>query len=252
MKALFTNLLYEPLYNALVGLIDILPGGSIGLAVIILTIIVKFVLFPLSAQAIRTQLKMKEIEGELKQIREDYKDSREEMGRKMLELYRENKINPFSSIFLILIQLPVIIALYFVFTKAGFPEINTSLLYSFIPQPEFVNTVFLGFIDLASNKNVLIAILAAVSQYYQIKFTIPKAPEKKEGEGKGELADHLARTMQTQMKFIMPIITLAISFGLVSVVGLYWLVSNLFSIVQELYIRKKIRNPHQIAQQNQS
>jgi YidC/Oxa1 family membrane protein insertase len=244
----FKTTLYEPLYNALIFLIDVLPGANIGLAVIILTIIVKLILFPLSAKAIRTQLKIKEIDPELKEIKEKHKDKREEMGKAMLALYKKHKINPFSGIVLILIQLPVILSLYFVFTRAGFPSIDTSLLYSFVSEPINLNVSFLGFIDLSTNNNVILAVLAAISQYFQVKFAMPKPPESKDSSN--EFADNLARTMHVQMKFVMPIITLVISFTFVSVVGLYWLVSNLFAILQEIYIRKTIKDPHAAKQQN--
>lgn len=245
MISFFKTVLYEPLYNALVFLIDVLPGADVGIAVVVLTVVVKLILFPLSAKAIRTQLKMREIEPQLKEIRENYKNKREEMGRKMLDLYREHKINPFSGILLILIQLPVILSLYFVFTRAGFPSIDPSILYSFVKEPVVTNINFLGFIDLSANKNILLAVLAAVSQYFQVKFAIPAPPAKKDGE-KDDFADNFARTMHVQMRYVMPILTLVISFTLISVVGVYWIVSNLFAIGQEVVIRKKIRKPYEI------
>lgn len=243
MKEFFSTILYDPLYNILVGLIDIIPGGDIGFAVIVLTIIVKFILFPLSASSIRTQIKMKEIDGDLKEIKEKYKDNREEMGKAMLELYRENKINPFAGIFLILVQLPVIIALYFVFARGGFPGVDPSILYSFVPEPSVVSTNFLGFIDLASNNNFLIALLAGVSQFFQTKFLM-RHNEKELREKKDKTPmEEIAQKMQFQMKYVMPIFTFIFSFSLISVVGLYWFVSNIFAIGQELYIQKRIRNP---------
>jgi YidC/Oxa1 family membrane protein insertase len=246
MKFLFDTILHNPLYNALVGLLDVIPGADIGIAVIILTLIVKFILFPLSAAAIRTQIKMKEIDEPLKEIKEKYKDDREKMGKAMLELYRENKINPFAGIVTIIIQLPIILALYFVFARAGFPEINPELLYSFVPQPGSVNTNFLGFIDLSASKSVLIALLAGVSQYYQMQIVMKNINKKKNEEKKEKSPmEDMMKTMQFQMKYVMPVITFFISFSLISVVGLYWIVANLFAIGQEIYIQKKIRNPQQ-------
>lgn len=248
MKFLFNTFLHNPLYNLLVGLLDIIPGADIGVAVIILTVVVKLILFPLSASAVRTQIKMKEIDGELKDIREKYKDNREQMGKEMLELYKRNKINPFASFMTIIIQLPIILALYFVFSRAGFPSINTDILYSFVPQPSSVNTNFLGFIDLASSKNILIALLAGVTQYVQMQVMMKNLNNKKEGDSESKEKnpmEELAKTMQFQMKYIMPIITFFISFGFISVVGLYWTVSNLFAIGQDVYVQKKIRNPLQ-------
>jgi YidC/Oxa1 family membrane protein insertase len=243
--SLFNTFLYQPLYNALIGLIDVVPGGSLGLAVIVLTIIVKLILFPLSAKAIRTQIKIKDIQGDLDALKNEHKDDREAMGKAMLDIYRENKINPFASIILIFIQIPVIIALYFVFSKAGFPMINTDLLYSFIPAPEILTTNFLNFIDLTKNKNALIALFAGVSQYYQMKFAFNKNPGSEKPKEEQTQMEQMMKTMQFQMKFIMPVITFFISFSLVSVIGLYWFVSNLFAIGQELYIHKKIRSPQE-------
>lgn len=247
MKFLFNTFLYDPFYNSLVYLIDIIPGGDIGLAVIILTIVVKLILFPLSASSIRTQIKLKEVDGDLKKIREDYKDNREEMGKKMLELYRENKINPFSGVLLILIQLPIILALYFVFAKAGFPEVNTTILYSFVPKPEMINTLFLGLVDLAANKNIVIALLVGFTQFLQMKLVMSNVNKNKQSEKTEKTPmDEIMEKMQFQMKFVMPIIIATVSFSLVSVVGLYWLVSNLFAIGQEIYLQKRIRNPLKI------
>lgn len=245
MKFLFNTFLHNPLYNALVGLLDIIPGADIGIAVIILTIVVKLIIFPLSASAVRTQIKMKEIDGELKDIREKYKDQREEMGKAMLELYRENKINPFASILTILIQLPIILALYFVFSRAGFPEINTEILYSFIPVPGHVNTNFLGFIDLTASKSILIALLAGVTQYAQMQVMMRNLNKNKEEKKTTEdnPMEQITKTLQFQMKYIMPVVTFFISFGFVSVVGLYWTISNLFAIGQDVYVQKKIRDP---------
>ena len=242
MQFLFNSFFYNPLYNSLILLIDYLPGGSVGLAVILLTVVVKLLLFPLSASSIRTQIKMKDIDGELKEIKEKHKDNREEMGKKMLELYKENKINPFAGLFLIIIQIPVVIALYFVF-RSGFPAVNLDILYSFVPTPTMVDTNFLNFIDLSANNNILVALLAGVSQYYQMLFVMKKNEKPKEEKKQDSPMEDIMKMMQFQMKYIMPIITFFISFFFVSVIGLYWFVSNLFAIGQEIYIQKKIRNP---------
>lgn len=243
MLELLKQIFYIPLYNGLVGLIDILPNADIGISVIILTIIVKLLLFPLSASQIRTQIKMKEVEPEMKRIREEHKDNREEMGKQMLDVYRKNKINPFAGIFLILIQIPVIFSLYFVFVNSGFPEINADILYSFVPKPDYVNTMFLGLVDLTLSKNILIALLAGVSQYYQMQIVMKKTEQPNKDPKDKTMMDDVMKTMQFQMKYMMPILTFIISFTLVSVVGLYWLVANIFAILQELYITKKIRKP---------
>lgn len=242
MKELFNNLFFEPLYNALIGLIDIIPGGDVGFAVIALTIIVKLILFPLSKSAVRTQIKMRELQKPLEDIKTKHKDDREAMGRAMLELYKENKLNPFSGILLILIQLPVILALYWVIWKGGLPAINESILYGFVPTPDAINMDFLGLFNIAEAKSVTLAALAAVSQHFQARFSFPKQEPKPAGE-KPTFQEDMMRGMSVQIKWVLPIFVFFISFGLASVVALYWTVSNLFMIGQELYIRRTIKKP---------
>ncbi|MDB9944441.1 YidC/Oxa1 family membrane protein insertase, partial [bacterium] len=141
-SALWHNLFFDPVYNTLIYAIDIIPGGDVGLAIILATIVVKVVLLPLSLRATETQLALKNIEPKIKEIKEKFKDKREEQARKMMDLYKEAGVNPFASILLLFIQIPVIIALYFSVVFGGgvaLPEINTALLYSFIPTPEQVS-----------------------------------------------------------------------------------------------------------------
>jgi YidC/Oxa1 family membrane protein insertase len=239
MKTIFLETLYKPLYNLLVWLIDILPHADVGFAVIILTIIVKIILFPLSKQAIKTQLLMKDIEPALKEIRAKHKENPQELAHKTLDLYREKGINPFASIFLILIQLPVILALYFVFAKAGFPSINTELLYSFVAVPQQVQTTFLGFIDLISNKSIILAALVLITQSIQIRLSLPKQDSSSLPDN--QFAQEFMKGLHFQMKYILPIITAVATYSLISVIGLYWFVGNVFSIAQELYFKKTLK-----------
>lgn len=242
MKELFNDLLFVPLYNTLVFFIDIIPGGDVGFAVIALTLLVKFVLFPLSKSAVRTTIKSREIQGELESLKEKYKDNREELGRAMLELYRKHQINPFSGIALIFIQLPVILALYWVIYKGGLPVINLDLLYSFISAPENVDMTFLGVFHIAEAKSVTLALLAAITQHIQARLSFPKQTEEQKTEGPSFQAD-LMKGMQIQIKWVLPVFVFFTSYFLISVVALYWTVSNIFGIGQEIYIRETIKKP---------
>lgn len=239
MKTLFFETLYRPLYNILVGLIDVLPHADIGFAVIILTILVKVVLFPLSKKSIQTQLVMKEIEGPLKEIREKYKDNPQEQAQRTMAMYRDSGINPFAGILLILIQLPIVISLYFVFAQSGLPVINPNLLYSFVPTPENIQTTFLGFIDLVSNKSILIALLVLITQAIQIRFSLPKKEDMPMGES--EMAKEFMKGLHFQMKYVLPVVTAVVSYTFISVVGLYWIVGNIFATLQEIYFRGTIK-----------
>ncbi|MBU1557626.1 YidC/Oxa1 family membrane protein insertase [Patescibacteria group bacterium] len=212
---------------------------DLGVAVILITVLVKLILFPLTKSSIKTQIKIKEIEPQMEEIKEKYKDNKEELAKQTMEVYSKNQINPFASFFLVLIQLPILFALYFVFLKGGLPDVNFDILYSFIDAPKHIDNIrFLGLIDM-TEKNLLLAILAGVSQFFQIKLVMPKLKEKSK---KDSMKDDLVRNMQLQMKYIMPVFIFFIAYGLLSVVALYWVTSNLFMIGQELYVRKSIRN----------
>ena len=144
IHTVWNALLYKPLINALAFLVSIIPGGDVGLAVIILTILVKLILFPFSQKAIKNQAAMSIMAPELDQIKKSGV-SKEEQARLTFELYKKHKTNPFSGLFLVLIQIPVIFALYYVFYKGI--NFQSDLLYSFIKVPQHINMIFLGFLD---------------------------------------------------------------------------------------------------------
>jgi YidC/Oxa1 family membrane protein insertase len=239
MKLFFTETLYKPLYNALIGIMDILPVADIALATVILTVLVKVLLLPLSKKAIKTQLIMKELEAPLKEIKEKHKDNPQEMAHETLALYREKGVNPFAGIFLILIQLPIIITLYFVFANSGLPVINTDLLYSFVANPQDIKTTLFGIIDLVSNKSIIIAAFVLITQSIQIHLSLPKQAQNNTSPD-NQFAHDLMKGLHFQMKYILPIITSVISYTLISVVGLYWIVGNIFAIAQEIYFKKTL------------
>lgn len=239
MKTFFIETLYKPLYNLLVWLIDILPHADIGFAVIILTLVVKFILFPLSKKAIKTQLLMKDLEAPLKELREEYKDNPQELAHKTLDLYKEKGVNPFAGILLVFIQLPLVLVLYYIFARSGLPAINPSLLYSFIHYPEQIQTTFLGFINLVSNKSFLVAFLVFITQSVQIRLSLPKQDSSSLPDS--QFAQEFMKGLHFQMKYILPVLTAVFAYSLLSVVGLYWIVGNIFSIAQEIYFKKTLK-----------
>lgn len=234
----FSTFIYDPLYNGLVFFISIVPGGDVGLAVILLTIFVKFILFPLSLKAVRTQMVMREIEEPLKELQEKYKEDKQKQAQEIMALYREKGINPFSSILLLFIQIPIIFGLYWVFFKGGLPEIDTELLYSFVQAPSLINMMFLGIIDMGG-RDVILALLAGITQYIQAKYSLPEI--KPRDEKTASFKDDLARSFQVQIRYVLPVIVFVISYTISAAIALYWTTSNIFSILQEWYVRKNIR-----------
>ncbi len=237
---MYQNFIVEPLYNALVFILNIIPFGDLGLAIIILTVIVRAILFPISRNAIRSQIKMKEIAPKVKEIQDKYKDDRQMMATEMMRVYRENNIKPFASILLILIQLPIIFALYFVFMREGLPNINTDILYSFISVPASVNVVFLGFITLTA-KSYLLAFTAAFSQLIQAHIMVAnnKPTGTAEAGSKEKMMEDIMKGMNVQMKYVLPVIMFFISAQLGALLALYFTTSNIFSIGQELYLKRE-------------
>src|SRR3989344_4971866 len=140
MHYLWDTLLYKPLINALAFVVSIVPGGDMGLAVILLTIFVKIVLFPFSQKAIKNQAAMSMMAPELDKIKKSGV-SKEEQAKLTFELYKKHKTNPFSGCLLVLIQIPIIFALYYVFFKGI--NFESGLLYSFVQAPEHANMIFL-------------------------------------------------------------------------------------------------------------
>jgi len=235
---IFNELFFNPIYNSLVFLITNFSWVDMGMAVIIITVVIKSILLPLTKKSIKIQIKTKQLEPELKKIKEEYKDNKEEQAKQIMDLYKRNGLNPLSGFLVLLIQLPVIFALYFVFLKGGFPDINTEILYSFIKVPEQVNMHFLGLISMI-DKNIFLALLAGISQYIQVQLMLPKLEAKSKNHQK-TFKDDLARSMNTQMKFIMPIIVFFISYSLPAAIALYWITSNMFMIFQEIFVKRKM------------
>jgi len=239
ISSIFNTVIYEPLYNALVLLIKVVPFSDVGIAVIILTILVKFLLLPLAHKSSQTQQKIRDVSSEIERIKEKYKD-KQEQTLKTLDLYKKNGIKPFSSILLMFAQIPFIMGLYWVFFKGGLPAIDTSLLYSFITSPDNVNMSFLGFFDMAG-RSIFFALSAGASQYYLSKLTLPKPGKKPENP---TMKDDLAHSMHLQMRFVMPIIITVIAFTISAAVAVYWTTSNIFTIIQEIRTRKHKRESH--------
>lgn len=239
MHYLYNIFFYEPLYNALVLLIKVVPWHSVGIAVVLLTAIVKILLFPLSQKAIKTQVQMKLLEPELNDIKIKYKDNKQLQAEKIMQIYKEKGLNPFSGIIQLFIQLPVLIALYQVFLRGGLPNIDLNTIYSFVSTPDFVNMSLLG-VDMAE-KSIMFGFFAALAQFIQMQFTL-SSKNKKPIDNKKELdfKDELAKSMNMQMKYVMPIVIFFIAKSFPVVVSLYLITSSIFAIVQEFYVKRKI------------
>jgi YidC/Oxa1 family membrane protein insertase len=236
ITTIYHTVFYQPLYNGLVFLLSITPSWfDIGMAIIVFTIIVKLILFPLSKASIHNQIKMKELEPRIAEIKQKYKDQEQQI--KILALYRDHKLNPFLGILLLLIQVPIIIALYRLFLTGGLPQIKLEMLYSFVHAPGHALKMVFFDMDI-SKKSVLLALCAAATQFFQIRLSIPEI--KTSATTKGSLTQDMSRTLNMQMRYVLPLFVFFISWSINAAVAIYWTTSNLFAIAQELFVRRRL------------
>jgi len=243
MIELYYTLLFEPLFNGLVFIYKYLP--SLGVSIIILTIIIKLLLYIPSRSSIRSQKKLNETQPKLKAIQAKYKNNKEELGRQIMKFYKDNKVNPFSSCLPLLLQLPILIALYRVFFAVAQTDPTTHILVAeqleHLYEPlraifanKAIDPMFLGIFDLSQKGNYLFAILAGAAQFWQSKMVMSKKPPKVPG-AKDE---GMAAGMNKQMLYFMPIITVFFGIQFPAGLTLYWLVSTLFMVAQQYFVFK--------------
>jgi YidC/Oxa1 family membrane protein insertase len=237
---LYNTFIFDPLYNGLIYLFDVIPWIDAGIAVIIFTIIVRLILFPLSKKSIVTQVRMKEIEPELNKLKQNEPD-KQKQALAVMALYKQKGVNPFSSFFFLFLQLPIIYTLYSIFISSGLPEIKTELLYGFVSSP-VINMSFLGLIDVGQ-KSIILSLVAAAAQFFQLHYSIASKPTPGQTPSNGKpSAMDAAQSMTRSMKYIFPVIIFLISYKISAIVSIYWAVSSLFTLGQELVVRRHLKN----------
>ena len=242
-SAIYHTILYQPLFNLLVFFYNFIPGNDVGFAIIALTLLIKVILYPVSAKSIRNQKALQQLQPKMEEIKKKYKDDREKMAQETMNLYRQEKVNPFSSCFPILIQLPIFIAVYNVF-RVGLSAQDFPLLYPFISNPGMIDTVSLGLIDLSAARSIpglVLALLAGIAQYVQVKMlSVKQPPKNKEGQvDPGAKDESMMAAMNKQMLYFMPVFTVIIGYTLPAGLVLYWFITTLALVLQQRYSFKK-------------
>jgi YidC/Oxa1 family membrane protein insertase len=247
MGWLFNELLYRPLFNSMVFFYNTIPGANIGLALILTTLVVRILMIPLYRASIKSQREITIIQPILKELQTKYKDDRQKLSEEMLKAYKEHNVNPFAGILLLFVQIPILIAIYQVSLNI-FKSENYPALYSFITLPETFNPQFFGLLNVADSKNIILALMVGISQYYQIKLimkrTKPAKPKetkksKKKKSDKPEEPD-FATTLNKQMLFMMPILVTIFAYSFPAAMSLYWITTTLFTIGQEFILIKQV------------
>ncbi|MFH1078463.1 MAG: YidC/Oxa1 family membrane protein insertase [Patescibacteria group bacterium] len=244
MSSLFTTLIVQPILNLLVWLYDVVPGNDLGLAIIILTVLVKVVLYPLTMAQIKQQRALQAIQPKIDEIRTRLKDSKEAQAKELMDLYRTEKVNPTSSCLPLLIQLPIFIGLYKAMND-GLGSHGLELLYPYVANPGTIKTMMFGLIDLAK-PNYALAVLAGGVQFWQswqiLRKPSPTTPPPPEVKGKeGAKDEGMAAAVNKQMMYMMPIVTVFIGISLPGGLTLYWLVMSLLTVAQQsIFLRQPV------------
>ncbi len=238
MLHLFHEVLYRPLLNLLVFFYDIFPFHDLGLAILLLTLVIRLILWPLSQKALKSQKALQVIQPKITALREKYKKDPSMLARATMAIYKENKVNPFSSIFLLLIQLPILWAVYQVFMSGLVSKNLTTDLYSFISNPGVLNVFSFGVLDL-SKPNLILTLITGLLQYWQGKMLSTIQPPPNLAKKEGAKDEGVMAIMNKQMIFMMPILTVFIGLGLPSGLMLYWLIGLVLTIIQQKLSFKK-------------
>jgi len=233
MIELFNVVLYQPILNLLVFLYNVIPLHDLGVAIILLTILVKLVIYPLTKQSIRSQKALQTLQPKLEELKKKYAGDREGQAKAMMELYKEEKVSPLGSCLPLLIQLPLLIAVYQVFINV-IPAEQLQSIYPFVTNPGQLNPIAFGFLDLAK-PNFVVALLAGLAQFWQTKMLITKKPPKNLPGSKDE---NMMAIMNQQMQYFMPAFTVIIGLSLPAGLTLYWLVLTLLTAFQQVFMFK--------------
>jgi YidC/Oxa1 family membrane protein insertase len=232
MTYLLKSIFYWPILNLLVYFYETIAFLDFGVAIILVTILIRLVLFPIFHKSSKQQMLMQRIQPKIKKIQELHKNDKEKQSQALMELYKEHGVNPFSSIFLLIIQLPVMIGLFYV-VRSGLAPGGITGLYSFVAAPQVINPMFLGIVNLAK-PNLFLLAFAAVAQYFQARLAMYRDP-------KNTAPLTAPEKMARQMAFIGPLITIFIFYSLPSAVVLYWFVTSIFSIFQQILINRNFK-----------
>lgn len=264
---IFDILVVQPIFNLLIGLYSIVPGGDFGISIIIFTIFVRFALYPLVKKQLHQTQAMKKLQPQLARIKKQAKGNKQLESMQMLELYKQNGVNPFRSIGILLIQLPIFIALYSViqiFTahreqiakfSYDFME-NITIVKDLIQRPDQFNEMFLGFVDLTKTAFVdghidiflvILAVIAAYTQYIMGKQTMPHNETKKglrtvmaeAAEGKQADQAEMNAIVMTKMLKVMPFFMFFIMISLPGALALYYATSNIVAVIQQGILLKR-------------
>lgn len=265
---MFTTLIVQPIFNLLVIIYAIIPGHNFGMAIILFTILVRLLMWPLVKKQLHHAKAMRKLQPELKRIKKAAKGDRQKESVMVMELYKEREINPFSSIGLLIVQIPILIALYSGIQKiVNDPNTLISFSYPFVQNLSWMqqlatnisqfDSTLLGIVDLTKPALApgggiywpafVIVLASAVVQYFQSKQLMPSTKDSKSlrqilssaGDGKKADQAEISAAVGQSTKFFVPVMVFIFTINIASALSLYWLTSGIVAIIQQGRVLKK-------------
>lgn len=252
LRTFFRTAFYRPLLNAMVWIVSVIPFHDLGFATIILTILIRLVLLVPSQRALVSQRKMQQLQPKLDALKKTHAGNQEKIAQETMKLWKENGVNPFGSCLPLLIQFPFLIAVYYV-VQSGLNPDNAYQLYGTLQNFDFnsMNTMFLGILDLTKINLFVLPIIVGGLQFIQLKLSFAHKAKKdaatkhheghplqKKEESAPAVTDEIAAANKS-MVYIMPVMIALFAATTPAGVGLYWAISTLFGIGQQLVVNKK-------------
>jgi YidC/Oxa1 family membrane protein insertase len=263
----FNAVIARPIFNLLILIIALLPGHNFGVAIIIFTIIIRMAMYPLLKKQLHHAIAMRKLQPEIKRIKKEAAGDKQKESKLMMELYKEKEINPFASFGIILVQLPILIALYSGITKiVKNPESIFDLSYSFMHNLPYLQDIeaninnfhgtLVGLIDLTKAPlgpsgiywpAMVLVVASVIVQYIQSKqlmMTDKNSKSLKEilkltAAGKEVDQSEVQAATGKFTLFFIPIIIFMVSLSLPAALSLYWVVGGLVALAQQTYILRK-------------
>jgi YidC/Oxa1 family membrane protein insertase len=192
----------------------------------------------LTSSSIKAQKSLQELQPKLDELKKKHGKDQQALAQATMELYKTHKVNPFASCLPLLIQLPILLALYSVL-RDGLASNNIAAhLYPFVHDPGKINPITFGVFDL-SHVNYVLAVLAGVAQFLQAKTMTRKQPPKVAGEGGKD--ENMMAMMNKQMLYFMPVMTIIIGIKLPAGLTFYWICTTLLTMLQQWLVSRKIK-----------
>lgn len=231
-RTLWTEGLYKPIFNTLIFLVTIVPGHSLGWAIILLTFIIKLILLAPNQKALKAQKAMQKVQPQLDALKKKHKENPQKLAEETMKIWQKHKVNPMSSCLPMLIQFPVLIALFYV-VKNGLDFINPQLLYGSLQNFDaaLINPIFIGLIDLTKVNILVLPVIVGLLQFGQMRLTLGKSI-------KNAPTDSPMPMMNKTMIYFMPLLIAFFTASLPAAVGFYWGASTVFGIGQQIIVNR--------------